>query len=243
MLKYADIKPRVYIETTVISHLVARPSNDKILAYWQKITRQLWVEYTDRFEFVISEIVKDEIQQGDVTAAKQRLEAVSALDILQSLPEIGTLVEILLDVGAVPRNSVVDAQHIAFAAVHGVDYLVSWNHKHLVNKNKRDHIKQVCQKAGFKPITICTPIELIEEIKMKETFDKHIDYDPETYTNPILEECYRIKAEINARYKTVEEFFADIKMREEENKRKGFKYVSYYDPEKHKAALKALEDV
>ncbi len=243
MLIYVNIKPRVYVETTVISHLVARPSNDKILAYWQKITRQLWDEHTERFEFVISEIVKDEIQQGDVTAAKQRLEVVSSLDILQSVPEISILVEILLEVGAVPQNSVIDAQHIAFAAVHGVDYLVSWNLKHLVNENKRDYIKEVCQKAGFKPTTICTPIELIKETEMKETSDKHIDYDPDTYTNPILEECYRIKSELNARFKTVEDFFTYIKAREEENKRNGVKYVSYYDPEKHKAALKALEDV
>lgn len=68
---------------------------------------------------------------------------------------------------------------------------------------------------------------------MKETPEKHPDFDPETYTDPILEECYRIKAEISAQFKTLEEFFAYIRAGEEEDKRNGIKYVSYYDPSKH----------
>ena len=54
---------------------------------------------------------------------------------------------------------------------------------------------------------------------MKEIPEKHPEYDPETYTNPILEECYRIKAEISAQFKTPAEFSAYLKALEEENKR------------------------
>lgn len=78
---------------------------------------------------------------------------------------------------------------------------------------------------------------------MKETPEKQTEFDPETYTDPILEECYRIKAEINAQFETLEDFFAYIKAGEEEDKRNGIKYVSYFDPEKHKAALKSEDDV
>ena len=78
---------------------------------------------------------------------------------------------------------------------------------------------------------------------MKESPEKQADFDPETYTDPILEGCYRIKAEISAQFETLEDFFFYLKAKEEEDKRNGVKYVSYYDPEKHKAALKALEDV
>lgn len=231
MVNYVTTKPSVYIEPTVVSHLVARPSDDETLASWQRASRQLWKDYADRFEFVISDIVLAEIQRGDPTAAQQRLAVVTPLTVLEISPEMDMLVEKLLDSGAVPRNARPDAQHIAIATGHGVDYLVSWNHKHIVNENKREYINQVCQEAGFQPITICTPIELMEDIQMKETSEKQPEFDPETYTNPILEECYRIKAEISAQFKTQAEFSAYLQALQEEGKRNGIKYVRY-DPSK-----------
>ena len=198
MLKYVTIKPRVYIESTVVSYLVARPSSNPILAARQKASQQLWEDYADRFEFVISRIVRAEIQRGDVTAAQQRLKVVLPLTVLEISSEVNMLTQKLLDAGAVPRNSEPDAQHIAIATVHSVEYLVSWNHKHIVNENKREHINQVCQEAGFQPTIICTPIQLMEDTQMKEAPEKHPEFDPETYTDPILEECYRIKAELSA---------------------------------------------
>ncbi len=242
MLKYTTIKSSVYIESTVISYLVARPSSNPVLAARQKASQQLWEDYADRFEFVISRIVRAEIQQGDVRAAQQRIEITSRLTILENLPEIDILVQKLLDSGAVPRNSRPDAQHIAIATVHNVEYLVSWNHKHIVNEHKREHIKQICQEAGFQPTTICTPTQLMEDIQMKEAPEKHPEFDPETYTDPILEECYRIKAEISAKFKTQEEFSAYLKAGEEEDKRNGIKYVSYYDPSKRIPVEKSDDD-
>ena len=241
MLKYVTIKPSVYIEPTVVSHLVARPSNDPILASWQRASQQLWQDYADRFEFVISSVVRAEIQRGDPTAAQQRLAVVSSLTVLEISPEMGKLVEKLLNSGAVPRNARPDAQHIAIATGHGVDYLVSWNHKHIVNENKREYINQVCREAGFQRTTICTPMELMEDIQMKETPEKQLEFDPETYTNPILEECYRIKAEISAEFKTQAEFFAYLKAIEEEDKRNGIKYVPY-DPSKRISSEKSEDD-
>ena len=64
------------------------------------------------------------------------------------------------------------------------------------------------RNAGFKPVKISTPIGLIEEFQMKESPEKQADFDPETYTDPILEECYRIKAEISAQFETLEDFFS-----------------------------------
>ena len=241
MVNYVTIKPRVYIEPTVVSHLVARPSDDETLASWQRASRQLWEGYADKFEFLISDIVLAEIQRGDPTAAQQRLEVVSYLTVLEISPEMDILVEKLLDSGAVPRNARPDAQHIAIATGHGVDYLVSWNHKHIVNENKREYINQVCQEAGFQPITICTPIELMEDIQMKETSEKQPEFDPETYTNPILEECYRIKAEISAQFKTQAEFSAYLQALQEEGKRNGIKYVPY-DPSKRAPSEKSDDD-
>ena len=242
MLKYVTIRPRVYIESTVISYLVARPSGNPILASRQRASRQLWEDYADRFEFVISPIVRDEIQRGDVIAAQQRVEMVSSLTVLEVLPEVNVLVQKLLDTGAVPGNSEPDAQHIAIATVHSVEYLVSWNHKHIVNENRREHIKYVCQEEGFQPTILCTPIQLMEDIQMKEVPEKHPEFDPETYTDPILEECYRIKAEISAQFKNPGEYYKYLKAMEEEDKRNGIKYVSYYDPSKRIPVKKSDDD-
>ena len=77
---------------------------------------------------------------------------------------------------------------------------------------------------------------------MKEAPEKHPEFDPETYTDPILEECYRIKAEISAQFKNPGELYAYLKARQEENKRNGKKYVSYYDPSKRLPIEKSEDD-
>ena len=77
---------------------------------------------------------------------------------------------------------------------------------------------------------------------MKETSEKQPEFDPETYTNPILEECYRIKAEISAQFETLDEYFAYWKAKQEENKRNGVKYVSYYDPSKRISVEESDDD-
>ena len=222
MVYYTAPRPKVYIETTVVSYLVAWPSPDSTVASWQQATRQLWEDYADRFEFVVSDIVLDEVREGDVIAAQQRLGVLLPLRILETLPETDLLAQKLLDASAIPQNFRSDAQHIAIATVHGVEYLVSWNHKHIVNANKREHINQVCQASGFNPITICTPAELMEEFQMKENL--------ENYTDPILEECYRMKEAFNAKFNSMEELSAYLRARQEKRKRQGVKYVSYYKP-------------
>lgn len=234
MIYYGDIKPSVYLETTVISYLVGRPSSEATLASWQRITRQLWEDYADEFTFVISPVVLTEASQGNPEAAQRRLEVLSHLTVLEVLPEADRLTQKLLDVGAVPHNFRSDAEHIAIATVHRVEYLASWNQKHIVNANKREHISQVCRKAGFEPTTICTPAELIEGLQMKENF--------ENYTDPILEECYRMKEEFNAQFNSVEELSAHLRKVQEECRRKGMKVVSYYVPPEKREQEKKVDD-
>ena len=237
MIHYGEIKPRVYLETTVISYLVGRPSSNATLASWQQITRQLWEEYTDEFTFVISPIVLTEASQGNPEAAQRRLDALSHLTVLEILPEADSLTQKLIDAGAVPQNLIPDAQHIAIATVSGVEYLASWNHKHIVNANKREHINQICREAGFEAITICTPAELIEELQMKEEPKNYKDPVID-YTDPMLEECYRMKEEFAAQFNSVEELSAHLRQVQEECRRRGMKVVSYYVPPEKRAAEK-----
>ena len=83
MIYYEEIKPRVYLETTVISYLVGRPSSDPTLASWQEASRQLWEDYADNFVFVISPIVFAEVSQGNPEAVQRRLEVLSHLTVLE----------------------------------------------------------------------------------------------------------------------------------------------------------------
>ena len=217
MVHYTAGKPKVYVETTVVSYLVARPSNDVTVSDRQRSTRRLWEEYSDVFEFVTSEIVLGEAERGDPREAERRTGMLDNLTELRLLPEATALAHKLIDAGAVPLQSLSDAQHIAIAVVHNVEYLVSWNYKHIVNETKRQHIKDVCLAAGYQPINLCTPEALMEEIQMKE----HL----EPQTDPILEECYRMKAEFSAQFNSLEELYNYLKAREKEGEAQGRVYI------------------
>ena len=233
MIYYTESKPSVYLETTVISYLAARPSRDPAVASMQQLTRKFWEDYTDEFTYVVSPIIFTEASRGDEDATRRRLDVLSQLTVLEVLPEADRLAQILLDIGVLPEKSRSDAQHIAIATTHRVAYLVTWNQKHIINGKKREQIYQVCRQEGFSPITLCTPTELMEEIKMKEK-------DTEYYTDPILEECYRMKEEFNAQFNSLEELSAHLREVQEECRRKGMKVVSYYVPPSERKERKGL---
>ena len=217
MVQYTTGKPKVYVETTVVSYLVARPSNDITVSDRQQATRQLWEEYSDAFEFVTSEIVLGEAERGDSREVQRRTTLLDGLRELRLSPEAATLAHKLINAGAVPLQFLPDAQHIAIAVVHSIEYLVSWNYKHIVNETKRQHITDVCLAAGYQPTTLCTPEVLIEEIQMKEQL--------EPQTDPILEECYRLKEEFAAQFNSIEELYNYLKAREKEGEAQGRVYI------------------
>lgn len=159
---FTDRKPKVYIETTVVSYLAARLSRNTTIAARQQATRQFWHEHANRFELVISPTVISEIRRGDAEAVQHRLNLISDVTRLPMSDAISNLTQNLLDTGAVPRNAETDATHIAIAAVHNIEYLATWNYKHIINVHQRRHIEQVCDDNDFRSAIICTPAELIE---------------------------------------------------------------------------------
>ena len=217
MIQYNTLKPKIYIETTVVSYLAARPSHDATLAARQQATQQLWTEHSGNFEFVVSDIVLTEISQGDAMAVQRRLEVLVGLTVLNISPDANMLAQNLIDAGAIPQNLRPDAQHIAIATVNSIEYLISWNYKHIVNETKRQLINQVCSDTGFQPTTLCTPIELIEEIQVKEK--------PDTRTDPVLEECYRMKEAFAAKFNSMEELYDYLKAEQKKFKALGWKYL------------------
>ena len=156
------MKPTAYIETSVVSYLTARPSRDVVIAAYQEITREWWRDAQARFDLVASELVITESGAGDADAAGARLKALESVALLDVDERSEELTRLLLDNGAVPRVAAADAAHIAIAVTNGVDYLVTWNFRHIANAAMRSRIERVCREAGYEPPTICTPNELME---------------------------------------------------------------------------------
>ena len=156
------MRPSAYIETSVVSYLTARQSRDVIVAAYQEITREWWRDAPERFNLVASELVVAEAKAGDPDAARVRLEALDVVALLDATPAAESLARTLVDLGAVPRRAAEDAAHIAIAAANGVDFLVTWNFRHIANAAMRARIEHACRRAGFEPPVICTPNELLE---------------------------------------------------------------------------------
>lgn len=153
----------VYIETSVISYLIARPSSDVRVAAAQVATMDWWETRRSNFDTYVSELIVAEAERGDPTAAKQRLDAIRDIPRLEVTAAARGLARVLLQEGAVPHSVEVDAYHIATAAVNGMDYLLTWNCTHIANAARRASIEAACQRHGYVPPIICTPTELMED--------------------------------------------------------------------------------
>lgn len=152
--------PTVYLETSVISYLTARPSRDLLVAAHQQVTHRWWDERRDDFQLYISQVVDNEIRKGDPNEIEKRLALVSGIDSIEITIEAADLAKILLDQRAMPAKAEDDAVHVALATLRGIDYLTTWNMKHLANATVRRRIDKLCERFGYVPPAICTPEEL-----------------------------------------------------------------------------------
>lgn len=149
-------KPKIYVESSTISYLTAWPSRDIVVNAKQELTRQWWKQ-RDRYELFISNAVIEEIAEGDSEAAEARLKAVEGIAVLPPTEAVERLTDALLDAGAVPENSKMDASHIAHAAAHGMHFLITWNQKHIATDRKRKQIEAIIEEFDFKPPRLLTP--------------------------------------------------------------------------------------
>ena len=155
--------PSVYIETSVISLLAARPSRDLVVAGHQRVTEDFWTRHRERYELRVSQFVWDEIARGDSRAAQRRIELVRKIPVLAVDDRVGALAELLVSQSAIPEEARLDAAHVAIAAVHAVDYLLTWNLKHIAHAIVRRRIEAACRSAGYEVPVLCTPEELMGE--------------------------------------------------------------------------------
>jgi hypothetical protein len=151
----------VYLETTFISYLVARPSRDLLVAAHQQITQDWWANRRGEFACSVTQVVIDEASVGDATEVQKRLAIIGGLPTLAITDDANALTKAIMAAGILPPHVVRDAAHVAVAAVHAVDYLLTWNCRHLANAQIARRIAVVCEKLGRKMPIICIPEELM----------------------------------------------------------------------------------
>jgi len=155
-------KKRVYVESSVISYLTARPASQSGPRHRQHITAEWW-SICSNWECFVATAVLDEIAQGDPVAASQRMEKARTLPEMPITDEIRALANLLVARNLVPSSSATDAVHLAAAAFYRADYLVTWNQKHLDNLALGSRVEELIRGWGLSPAKVITPERLLEE--------------------------------------------------------------------------------
>ncbi len=156
------MKSRLYLETTIPSYLVARASRDAILHGQQAATRKWWEEQRSDYELFVSEFVDIEAGRGDAEMSVARAAALQGLPRLAATEDVRELAAVILCAGLIPAQAELDASHIAVAAVHQMDILLTWNCTHIHNIAISRQIARICARAGWLCPAICTPFDLLE---------------------------------------------------------------------------------
>jgi hypothetical protein len=152
----------VYIETTIVSYLVADQNADALTAMRQEVTQLWWQHRRPWFACFISEEVVDEAGTGDAEQVRRRLDVLRGMERLPISGEVGELAAAFLETGAMPQKAARDAMHLAVAACSGIDFLLTWNFRHLANAQILRRLHQEAEKAGWRLPQVCTPQQLME---------------------------------------------------------------------------------
>ena len=155
------MRPTVYLETTIPSYLVGRMSRDLVIASRQQLTHQWWDESREEYDLFVSEVVLLEAAGGDPELEAKRLAIVRDLPQLAVTPEVDDLAREFTDVLGLGRSAETDLYHLATAAVHDMDYLLTWNLGHLANARLRRKLAKWALVTGRSTPTVCTPEELM----------------------------------------------------------------------------------
>jgi PIN domain len=151
----------VYIETSILGYLTARPSRDIVVAANIEITREWWETRRNYFQLYSSQAVIKETSQGDPAIASQRLEILRNFSLLDLSQPVLDLAEQFLQRSNLPAKADVDAVHIAAATVHGMNYLLTWNCKHIANAQIQRKLVEISFDFGYELPILCTPYELL----------------------------------------------------------------------------------
>ena len=155
----------VYIETSVVSYLGATPPTDTLAHQWHVWTEDWWRIRRPLFECVMSAEVLREAAEGDPEMSRRRLAALDTLTVLRRTPAVDELAEAFLAAGPLPAKAKADAVHLAVATVYQVDYLLTWNLKHLANATILLRLRPFAEQRGLRLPVVCTPLQLMGTIE------------------------------------------------------------------------------
>ena len=155
------MKPKLYLETSVVSYLAARPSQDIVVAGQQASSRRWWKEGRRNYDVFASKLVWQEAGKGNREAVDRRLKFIRSLLWLQVTSEAVQLAKALIGHKALPPNAAADATHIALSAVHEMEFLLTWNFTHINNPSTEEQVRVICQQHGFHCPVVCTPDQLL----------------------------------------------------------------------------------
>ncbi len=151
----------LYLETTIVSYLTARPSRDIIALAHQEITRDWWKTRRERYDIYASPVVLEEARIGDREAVEKRIQLVGELKMLAATPEVEDLARVYLSQLSLPQKAIRDAAHLAFACSYEMEYLLTWNCAHIANAEIRSQLLEINAKSNVWTPVICTPEELM----------------------------------------------------------------------------------
>ena len=155
------MKPKVYIETSVISYLTSPPRRDVVALGRQEVTRRWWQTMRGRFTLAVSTVVLDEARRGDAGYSLARMNAMAGIPVLDISENARAIAGALLKEKALPANAAVDALHIAIAADCAAQYLLTWNFRHIANAQMRGKIEAILIRSSVRPPLLCTPDQLM----------------------------------------------------------------------------------
>ncbi len=161
------MKPKLYVETSIVSYLTSRPSRDVVINANQQLAQEWW-ENRHKFDLFVSELVVNEVSQGDVQMAEKRLNLIRDVPLIDFNGEAKDLAKEILRQNVLPIKAALDVFHIA-AAVHEIDFLLTLNCKHIANAFILRRIEKICVRFGYEPPIVCTPQEILG--KENEVYD------------------------------------------------------------------------
>jgi predicted nucleic acid-binding protein len=131
--------------------------------FTRKPTQEWWDTQRQKYELFVSQFVRAEAEHGDPKAAAERLALLEGIAILPELESADQLAAEIIAAGLIPPQAAVDASHIAIATAHGMDYLLTWNCRHIHNVTIIRQVERLCGRLGFDCPIICTPDDLLED--------------------------------------------------------------------------------
>lgn len=151
----------VYLETSIISYLRQKPGTQVVLAARQLLTHQWWNDERSNYQLVASQLVIDEASAGNPSLAAERLQLLAGIPLLQLDPVIADIADEIMSRAILPEKARTDALHIATVAHHRIQYLLTWNCRHIANARILPRIHDVLNDLLIPIPVICTPEEMV----------------------------------------------------------------------------------